>query len=256
MKRTIVLLGELLHEAPHEHRNVALALAKRREIHAQNIQSIEQVGPELSALHSIAQGSIGRRHYAHVHRNSDGSADPRHLALLQHPQKLYLNRVRNLADLIEKNRTAVREFESPQSSLGGAGERALLVAEQFALQQRLGQRPHVHGDKCLVATWTELVNGARHEFLAGPALALEQDGAADGGDVRHLHQHFAHRLRFTKQSGNAGQSLTFENAPYTGGDLLIHHRLAVDLDVPNAPQPTIDDGVAHVGESHHGHVVP
>ena len=46
---------------------------------------------------------------------------------------------RAVADLVEEDRP-VGELEAPGLAVARAGERALLVAEQLALEQRLGQR--------------------------------------------------------------------------------------------------------------------
>ena len=75
-------------------------------------------------------------------------ADRAHLALLQHAQQLHLERRRQLADLVEEQRAAVgRPEEAGLALVVGAGEGALLVAEQLALEQRLGQRAAVDGDE-------------------------------------------------------------------------------------------------------------
>ena len=56
---------------------------------------------------------------------------------LEHAQQLGLDRERQLADLVEEHRAAVRALEQARLGRDRAGERALLVAEQLALDQRL-----------------------------------------------------------------------------------------------------------------------
>ena len=75
------------------------------------------------------------------------AADALELALLQHAQQLGLHRRRDVADLVEEQRAAVGELEAAELALDGAGERALLVAEQLALEQRLGERAAVDLDE-------------------------------------------------------------------------------------------------------------
>ena len=53
----------------------------------------------------------------------------------------------------------------------GAGEGALLVAEQFALEQRLGNRRAIDRHEFLVLTRAEFVDRARHQLLPASALA-------------------------------------------------------------------------------------
>ena len=51
-----------------------------------------------------------------------------------------------LADLVQEKRAALGLFEAANAPLIGTGESALLVPEQFAFQQRRGQRGAMDGD--------------------------------------------------------------------------------------------------------------
>ena len=62
----------------------------------------------------------------------------------------------------------------PGVCLYRAGERALLVAEQLALEQRLGDGRAVDRDEAPVAAGRRLVQRARQQFLAGARLAEQQ----------------------------------------------------------------------------------
>ena len=57
------------------------------------------------------------------------------LLFLQHPQQLRLKFKRNVADFVKKKCALMRQFEAPSLPGDGAGERALLMPEQFAFQQ-------------------------------------------------------------------------------------------------------------------------
>ena len=59
----------------------------------------------------------------------------------------------------------------------GAGEGAAFVAEQLALQQRLGNGRAIDGDERLVGAVAVLVDGAGDQFLAGAGLAADEHGA-------------------------------------------------------------------------------
>ena len=85
--------------------------------------------------------------HAHVDFLLGAAAEPAELPLLQHAQQLDLRRRRHLGDLVEEQRAAVGELEAAGAAIGGAGERALLVAEDLALEQRLGNRRAVDGDE-------------------------------------------------------------------------------------------------------------
>ena len=101
--------------------------------------------------------------------------DPLERALLQDAQELDLRPHRDLADLVEEQRAAVRLLEAPDAALVGAGERALLVPEQLALEERLGERGAVQRDERLLGARAERVDRAGELPLAGAALAGDED---------------------------------------------------------------------------------
>ena len=86
--------------------------------------------------------------------NVDGSwlesAEARDLARLENSQKLGLESERQIADFVEKYRAAVRGFEQAWLRRDCPGERAALVAEELALEQRLGKARAIDGQKRLV----------------------------------------------------------------------------------------------------------
>ena len=74
----------------------------------------------------------------------------------------------------------------------GAGEGALLVAEQLALQQRLGDGGAVDRQERLVGPAAVLVEGAGDQLLAGAALAEDQDVDVLRGDPADGLAHLLH----------------------------------------------------------------
>src|SRR5512139_1909327 len=87
-----------------------------------------------------AQIAVGGRDPADVDLERAGAADALEPPLLQHAEQLGLELGPELADLVEEERASVGELEPAALALGRAGERALLVAEQLALEQLLAQR--------------------------------------------------------------------------------------------------------------------
>jgi hypothetical protein len=69
---------------------------------------------------------------------------------LQHAQQLDLPGQRQLADLVEEDGAGVRALELAAPVVGRAGERALLVAEQFGFEQAVRNRAAVDRDERLV----------------------------------------------------------------------------------------------------------
>ncbi len=74
----------------------------------------------------------------------------------------------------------MRELEGPAPLLDRAREGALLVAEEFALDERCDDRAAVHDDEGARRAWARAVDGAREDVLARAGLAAEQDGRVAG----------------------------------------------------------------------------
>ena len=86
--------------------------------------------------------AVGRGDEAHVDRARLEPADA-HARLRSSSTRSSLawSRRRELADLVEEHGAAVGGLEQAGLGWRRAGERALLVAEQLALEQRLGAAP-------------------------------------------------------------------------------------------------------------------
>ena len=140
-----------------------------------DVQPIVEVLAEAALGHLLGQVAVGGRDDAHVHPRRPLGADRVDLALLQRAQQLDLHVERQLADLVEEQDAAVRLLELAQVLVGGAGEAALLVAEQDGLDQVLRDGAAVDGDERLARAVRAAVHGARDQLLAGAALAEQQD---------------------------------------------------------------------------------
>ena len=82
--------------------------------------------------------AVGRGHHAHVNFPRLRAADGLKLSFLQDAEQLDLQVDRQFAHLVEENRAAVGELKAPVALFGRAGESALLMAEEFALDQCAG----------------------------------------------------------------------------------------------------------------------
>jgi hypothetical protein len=68
-------------------------------------------------------------------------------ALLEDPQEGGLRRLRQIADLVEKQGAAVGRAHEARLVLVGAGERAAHVAEELTFDEGLGHGSAVDGDE-------------------------------------------------------------------------------------------------------------
>src|SRR3546814_20763088 len=86
------------------------------------------------------QIAMGRGDYAHIAALRMVAANALKHALLQYAQQLDLHRHAHVADLVEEKRATLGQFKPPLAGTDRTGERALLVAEHFALQDRMSTR--------------------------------------------------------------------------------------------------------------------
>src|SRR3546814_7219755 len=110
---------------------------------------------------------------AYEMRISDWSSDVCSSDL--HPQQPGLGLQRHVADLVQEQGAALRLLEAAGGPHGGAGERSLLVAEQLRLDQLARYRRHVERHERSVAPLAVVVQGARHQLLAGSGLAGDRE---------------------------------------------------------------------------------
>ena len=103
---------------------------------------------------------------AHVALARDVAADALVDSFLQDAQQLHLHRQAHVADLVEEQRAALGDLEAALAGGDRAGERALLVAEQFGLEQLGGNGAAVDGDERTLAARAERMDGARGDLLS------------------------------------------------------------------------------------------
>ena len=115
------------------------------------LKLIVEVLPEMSRGGVDGEVAVGRRDDAHVDLDRRRSADALELLLLEHAKQLGLEVEPHLGDFVEEQRSAVRPLERAFDPLDRAGERALLVAEQRALDEAFRQRGAVQLDERPVA---------------------------------------------------------------------------------------------------------
>ena len=113
------------------------------------------------------------------------AAHAHEFALLKHAQEPALKGEGQVPDFVEEQGAGVGQLEHARLALPfRAGERAFLIAEEFAFQQPFGDGGAVHGHEGPVLAGTGRVDALGEQFLAGAGLpADEQVGV--GGGVEH-----------------------------------------------------------------------
>ena len=113
------------------------------------MQAVEQVFAEAAVLHVGDQVAVGRGDQPHVDLDRLARADRLDLAFLDRAQELHLRGRRQFADLVEEQRAACGFDELADVAVGGAGEGALLVAEQDRLDEIVGDGAAIDRDERL-----------------------------------------------------------------------------------------------------------
>ena len=85
----------------------------------------------------------------------------------QDAQEIDLHLHGDVAHFIEKEGPGVGHFQPAFLGEFGVGERASLMAEEFALQEMFREGPTVDGNKRTVAARAPGVNGPGHQLFAG-----------------------------------------------------------------------------------------
>ena len=99
-------------EVVSEHGDVAATLPQRGNAHRKHCQTVIQVRPELAIIDHRFQVPIRRSDNADVDADGPAAAYTLKLLLLKNPQQLGLKMHRHVADLIQKQRAAVRRLEA------------------------------------------------------------------------------------------------------------------------------------------------
>ena len=145
-------------------------------MHANHVEAVEEILTETPILDQLFQVLVRRGDDAHVDLDRRDATDTIELAIGQHAQQAGLGLGGHVTDLIEEQRAAIGLLEAPAAQRRGAGEGALLMAEQLRFHQVLGNRRHVECDERLGGARRVLMQRLGHALLAGAGLAVDQDG--------------------------------------------------------------------------------
>ena len=160
------------------------------------VQAEEEILAEPPRGDLRAHVGVGRRENTHVHAARARGTHPFELAFLQHAKELRLLRHREVRDLVEEERTAVREFEASDAVRLRVGECALGVAEELAFEYAFGKSAEVHGDHRARGARRGGVQPRGHDFLSGAVLARDQRVRVGRSDAFHEAQDGLHHRRF------------------------------------------------------------
>src|SRR4029453_3382998 len=173
--------GALFAEMTRARRNVPRAFAQRRNADREYRQPKIQIFPELLRGDRRLQLAVRRGNDADVDVKRLRAADTFEPLFLERTEDLCLEPQREIPDFVEKQRAAVRELKSARFAGGGPCKCALFMTEQLRLEQRIGNRRAVDGDKRPFRTAAERVQCSGEQLLAGAAFPFQQHGGIRAG---------------------------------------------------------------------------
>src|SRR5882762_2258988 len=178
--------------------NVATAFPQRRHVQIHHVDAVVKILAESSRFNLGFEAAVGRAHDADLDLLVFLGADPAELPVLQKLQKLRLQRGVKLGNLVEKQCSAVGEFDASWLRANGAGKGSSFVAEQFAFQQRPGNRWAVYLYIRPALPGRQPVDEPGNDVFPGAALTCNKDRNVGGGYFSQPRTNRLHGLRVAK----------------------------------------------------------
>jgi hypothetical protein len=97
---------------PHEQRNVFHAFPEGRQANRENVEPVEQILAKCALDDPSFKIPVCRRDDPDVHGNPHRAPKPLDSTLFQHAEQLDLDVGRQVADLVEEDRRAIRQLET------------------------------------------------------------------------------------------------------------------------------------------------
>jgi hypothetical protein len=127
------------------------------------------------------------------------------LLLLQGAQELGLGSEGHVADFVEQEGAVIGVLEQSHFVVGGAGEGAFDVAEEFAFKEGFDDGRAVEGDEGSGGGGAELMEGFGDKLFAGAWSGPgDEHGAVVGGDALDLRVQVPHGRAVADHAGEAG----------------------------------------------------
>src|SRR5450432_71073 len=130
-----------------------------------------EIFAECSLFHHHREAAVGSRDPADVGLHCLLATHTLEALLLQDAQELGLQARRQLADLVQKERPPFGQLDPAALTCVCAGERALFVTEELALQKLRRKRGAVDGDERLRGPRAPAMHCACGNLLARAAVA-------------------------------------------------------------------------------------
>jgi hypothetical protein len=158
-----------------EDANVLGALAKGGDAQGDNGEAIVEVLAEAALSDFGGEILVGSGDDADADADGEFAAEAVELAFLEDAEELGLGGLGQVAYFIEEEGTGIGEFELAAAEAGGAGKGSLLMAEEFAFHEFVGDGGAVDLDEGAGGEGRVGVDVSGEELLAGAGLTHEED---------------------------------------------------------------------------------
>ncbi len=197
-----VFAVERFDERFRENGQIGHALAQGREGNLEDVEAIEEIFAKIAFFESFVKVAIGGGDDADVDGDFIFSTQAAYARIFQNTQEFGLRAGGHFGEFVEEQRAVLGELETTGAAFERAREGAFLVAEELTLHERFRHGGTVDGDKRATATRTQLMYGARDQFLTGTAFTHNEDGRFAG---RYLANDRKHRLHLGRSANHIGQ---------------------------------------------------
>ena len=160
------------------------------------MDTVVEVGSKAPFAHHGAQIFVGGAEQSNVHAALGLAAHTADLPSFEDAKQARLQIGRELGDLVEKERAAVRLLEGPAMGLDRAGERAALVPEELALDELARKATSIDWDERAFLPRPALVQRLGDVLFSDAGLSPNQNGPWQGRKTIDLGHDREHRSRF------------------------------------------------------------
>src|SRR6266702_3349407 len=188
------MLPKSTEEMVNEKRDIIAALPKRRDSDGKYVYAVEQIFPESACGDHFRKVPVGGDNDPAIYRDGLVGTDLLEGTPFEDPQQFGLQSQRHIANFVEKEGAPSRLTEFPLPLPVGSGERAPHVAEQLALQQRIGNGSAVDRHESSRHSAAFNMDGAGKDFFAAAAFPVNDDRCQGrGGDPSCQFQRLLHQ---------------------------------------------------------------
>ena len=175
--------------------DVFFAVAERRKLHRDNVQTVVKVFAETYFENFFFEVAVGGSNDAHVNVARLVGANGADFVILDNAQKFDLSVQRHVADFVEEYGAAVCIFEKTDAFVLRSGEGSAGVPEKLTFEKCLWNSATVDGDKFVV----NASDGACNQVFTDTGFTLNEHRACVQNGTFHVFAQTLHCFALTDE---------------------------------------------------------